>query len=118
MLYHYSRWKGLGDGLNAAFSGIAATILPRGRTVHNLFGLPVPLYKDSNSSIEHNTRAARALINSSYILIDEVPAAHRFAMEAGNRKMKELKGYRIIPENEDLFGDHSILMGKTIIRSY
>jgi hypothetical protein len=59
MLYHYARWKGLEDGLNAAFSGIAATILPGGRTVHNLFGLPVPLYKDSSSSIEHNTKAAR-----------------------------------------------------------
>jgi hypothetical protein len=110
-LYHYARWKGL-EAQNAAFAGIAANLLPHGRTMHNLFVLPVPLLKDSSSSIEHNTKAARELTNSSYILIDEVPAAHRFAMECGNRKMKELKGFNIEPEKEDLFGDHAIFMGK------
>ena len=31
------------------FTGIAATLLPQGKTVHRVFQLPVPLYSDSSS---------------------------------------------------------------------
>jgi hypothetical protein len=47
-------------------------------------------------------------------LIDEAPAAHKFAMEIGSQKMKELKGYRPKPEYENLFGNHAIFMGKKL----
>jgi len=30
-----------------AFTGIAATLLPNGKTIHKIFGLPVPLFADS-----------------------------------------------------------------------
>jgi hypothetical protein len=32
-----------------AFTGVAAILLPEGRTCHKLFGLPVPLHVDSTS---------------------------------------------------------------------
>jgi len=35
-----------------AFTGIAATLLPTGKTVHKIFGLPVPLFTDSSSAIK------------------------------------------------------------------
>ena len=34
-----------------AFTGIAATLLPKGMTVHKVLGLPVPLLSDSSSNI-------------------------------------------------------------------
>jgi len=35
-----------------AFTGIAATLSPTGKTVHKIFGLPVPLFTDSSSAIK------------------------------------------------------------------
>lgn len=35
-----------------AFTGIAATLLPDGKTVQKIFGLPVPLFADSSSAIK------------------------------------------------------------------
>ena len=41
-----------------AFTGIAATLLPNGKTVHKTLGLPVPLYDDSNSNIKAQSKEA------------------------------------------------------------
>ena len=41
-----------------AFTGIAVTLLPNGRTVHKTLGLPVPLYSDSSSSIKMQSKEA------------------------------------------------------------
>jgi PIF1-like helicase len=109
-LNHYARWKGL-LGHNSAFSGIAATLLPRGRTVHNLFGLPIPILRDSNSAIELGTKAARELKNSAYVLIDEAPMLPKHALECANRKLKEIERLAIYPESEDPFGNHAIILG-------
>jgi len=109
-LDHYARWKGL-LGHNTAFSGIAANLLPRGRTVHNLFGLPIRLQRDSNSAIELGTKAARELAGSTYVLIDEAPMLPKHALECANRKMKEIEGFAIEPESEDPFGNHAIILG-------
>ncbi|XP_058809855.1 uncharacterized protein LOC131675046 [Phymastichus coffea] len=35
-----------------AYTGIAATLLPNGKTVHKTFGLPVPMFHDSSSNIK------------------------------------------------------------------
>ena len=44
-----------------AFTGIAATLLPEGKTVHKVFKLPVPLLPDSSSNIELGTNEAQEL---------------------------------------------------------
>ena len=36
-----------------AFTGIAATLLHNGKTVHKTFGMPVPLLADSTSNIKN-----------------------------------------------------------------
>jgi len=40
------------------FMGIAATLLPTGKTVHKTFGIPVPLFTDSSSSIKIQPKKA------------------------------------------------------------
>jgi hypothetical protein len=110
-LYYYAQWKKL-LGHNSAFSGIAANLLPNGRTLHNLAGLPVPVYRDSNSSIEQGSKAARELAQSNYILIDEAPMVPCNALDCVNRKMKELKGFPIEPEQDAPFGDHAVILGE------
>ena len=39
-----------------AFTGIAATLLPHGKTVHKTFGIPVPMYHDSSSNIKAQSK--------------------------------------------------------------
>jgi PIF1-like helicase len=105
-LYHYSRWKGY-SGHNTSYSGIAANLLPEGRTLHNLFKLPVPVHADSNSSIEPGKKEATDLIESDYILIDEAPTVPKYAIEIASRKLQELsKTWKKRP-----FADHLIIMG-------
>ena len=42
-----------------AFTGIAATLLPEGKTVHKTLGLPVPLFSDSSSNIKSQSTAGQ-----------------------------------------------------------
>ena len=39
-----------------AYTGIAAILLPGGKTVHKTFGIPVPTYSDSTSNIKVQQR--------------------------------------------------------------
>lgn len=44
-----------------AFTGIAATLLPHGKTIHKTFGLSVPLFVDSTSGIKIQSKEAQYL---------------------------------------------------------
>jgi len=44
-----------------AFTGIAATLLPNGKTIHKVFGLSVPLFADSTSNIKVQSKEAENL---------------------------------------------------------
>ena len=49
------------DGVNvpaSAWAGIAATFLSSGRTIHNLFKLPVPILDTSTCSVTPNSKHA------------------------------------------------------------
>jgi hypothetical protein len=105
-LYHYSRSKGY-IGHNTSYSGIAANLLPGGRTLHNLFKLDVPVHSDSNSRIEPGKKEATDLIESDYILIDEAPTVPKYALEIASKKMQEL----IKNRKNKPFADHLIIMG-------
>ena len=46
-----------------AFTGIAATLLQKGKNVHKVLGLPVPLYSDSSSCIKVQSKEGLFLKN-------------------------------------------------------
>ncbi|EZA50914.1 hypothetical protein X777_10741 [Ooceraea biroi] len=75
-----------------AFTGIAVTLLPAGKTVHKTFGLPVPLFVDSSSSIK-------------IFIWDEAPMAPRYALEFMDRTLRD------IMNNELPFGGKIIILG-------
>jgi len=56
-IYHLARIRNK-HMCTMAFTGIAATLLPMGKTVHKLFGLPVPLLADSSSAIKIQSKEA------------------------------------------------------------
>ena len=87
------------------FTGIAATLLPHGKTVHKTLGLPVPLYADCNSNIKSNSRESEILKNTDVFIWDESPMAPRYSLEIMDRLLRDIM-------NNDLpFGGKRIVMG-------
>ncbi|XP_008202049.2 uncharacterized protein LOC103315369 [Nasonia vitripennis] len=88
-----------------AFTGIAATLLPHGKTVHQTFGLPVPMYHDSSSSIKAQTKEGQILKEADVFIWDEAPMAPRYALEIANRTLQ------YIMNNNLPFGGKIIILG-------
>ena len=70
--------------------GIAAILLPEGTTVHKAMGLPVPLFKDSNSNIKINSKAGKQLLNTDVFIIDEAPMMPNYVLDIFDRKLREI----------------------------
>ncbi|XP_025265716.1 uncharacterized protein LOC112638349 [Camponotus floridanus] len=88
-----------------AFTGIAATLLPTGKTVHKIFGLPVPLFADSSSSIKIQSKEAQYLKEIDIFIWNEAPMAPRYALEIMDRTLRD------IMNNDFPFGGKVILLG-------
>ncbi|KAB0792783.1 hypothetical protein PPYR_00660 [Photinus pyralis] len=73
-----------------AYTGIAATLLPKGRTVHKTFGLPVPLFCDSTTSIKNNSKQAEYLKDVDVFIWDEAPVAPRYALDVIDRTLRDI----------------------------
>ncbi len=71
-------------------SGIAALLLPGGRTAHSCFKIPINIHEDSTCSIKHNSDLASLLQVARLIIWDEVPMTHRHAFEAVDRTLRDL----------------------------
>lgn len=59
--------------LPVASSGIAATLLPGGRTAHSRFHIPLKLDQYSSAGIKHGTDIAELLQATDLIIWDEAP---------------------------------------------
>ncbi|UYV82118.1 hypothetical protein LAZ67_21000942 [Cordylochernes scorpioides] len=73
-----------------ASTGIAATLLSGGQTVHSRFKLPIPLLENSVSSISVNSSEAERIRRSSLIIWDEAPMAHYRALEIVDRLLRDI----------------------------
>jgi hypothetical protein len=85
----------LSNGLkisNTAFTGIAAILLPKGRTLHNRFGLPVPLYVNSNSSIGPNKKEWQELKEIDVYIIDEASMVPKHALRVIDDLLRQITG--------------------------
>lgn len=66
-----------------AWSGIAAMLLPNGRTVHSTFKLPLKIVGGSiSSNMKPNSRDASKVRNISFIICGEAPMASKQELEA------------------------------------
>ena len=73
-----------------AWTGIAANLLPNGRTVHNQFHLPVPILEESSCDLHPDTIDYIEVKQLDVIIWDEAPMAPRYAMEAIDRTLKDM----------------------------
>ncbi|XP_022019928.1 ATP-dependent DNA helicase PIF1-like [Helianthus annuus] len=76
--------------LNVASSGIASLLLPRGRTAHSCFHIPINLTEDSMCHIKPNSDIAILLKETQLIIWDEAPMVHKHAFEALDRTMSDV----------------------------
>lgn len=92
--------------LALASSGIAATLLEGGRTAHSVLKLPLNLQtcETPTCNISKNCAMAKVLGACKIIVWDECTMAHKNALEALNRTMKDLRN------NQERFGGALILL--------
>ncbi|XP_028799523.1 ATP-dependent DNA helicase pfh1-like [Neltuma alba] len=106
-------WNALASTLRArgdiviivSSSGIAATLLPFGRTVHSRFAIPIQVNEDSICNITQNSALANLIVPTKLIIWDEAPMVQRYCIEAFDRTLRDIM-HANFP-----FGGKSIVMG-------
>ncbi|CAF3572606.1 unnamed protein product [Rotaria sp. Silwood1] len=88
-LYHLFMGQGV-HVMTVAWTGIASSLLPEGRTVHSRFKLPVPILKTSTSSIRPNSKEAEEIRKTQVFIWDEAPMAPCYALNAVDILLRDI----------------------------
>jgi hypothetical protein len=104
-LHADARSKGL-TVLCVASSGIAAVLLPDGRTAHSQFRIPLNVDDNSVCDIKLQSKLARLLTKVGLVIWDEVPMTNRRVFEAVDRTLRD-----ITKEEDMLFGGIPFVLG-------
>ncbi|CAF1773852.1 unnamed protein product [Brassica oleracea var. botrytis] len=94
-----------------ATSGIAALLLPGGRTAHSRFKIALNLFDDSVCDITCGTMLADLLIQAKLIIWDEAPMTHKYAFEALDRSLRDIMSKTDKDAHLKPFGGKTILLG-------
>ncbi|XP_071726987.1 uncharacterized protein [Rutidosis leptorrhynchoides] len=97
--------------LAVASSGIASLLLPRGRTAHSRFVIPLELMENSTCGIKQNTHLAALMQEARLIIWDEAPMTKQFAFEALDKTLRDILGTKDNRNRGKLFGGMPILLG-------
>ena len=79
----------------SAWTGIAATLLSGGRTVHTLFRLPVPILETSVCNIAPTSSHADFLRSVTMFIIDEASMVLGSALNAIDRMLRDITGIKV-----------------------
>ncbi|UPX10330.1 uncharacterized protein EKO05_0000996 [Ascochyta rabiei] len=77
--------------LCVASSGIAAVLLPGGRTAHSRFRIPLDIHDDSICPVAPGSELGRLLQAATLVIWDEVPMQHRYCFEAVHRMLQDVR---------------------------
>ncbi|KAG6514057.1 hypothetical protein ZIOFF_024396 [Zingiber officinale] len=88
-----------------ATSGIAATLLPGGRTAHSRLKIPLMPTADTLCKIEKQSDLAELIRRASAIVWDEAPMANRYSFESVNKTFQDIMG------NVLAFGGKTMVFG-------
>nr|XP_027093743.1 uncharacterized protein LOC113714146 [Coffea arabica] len=91
--------------LATGISGIAASILPEGRTAHSWFKIPIDLSKDRACRVSKQSNLAAMIRESKLIIWDEAPMSKRSAIEALNDLLQDLMN------SSKIFGEKVVIFG-------
>jgi len=68
--------------LSVTSSGIAALLLPLGKTAHSMFKIPMDANEKSSCSIPKKSKLSHLIREASLLTWDEAPITHRYTLEA------------------------------------
>jgi hypothetical protein len=105
-LCHYFRGKGK-TVLCVASTGIAALLLPDGRTSHSQFKIPIEIHESSVSGIAKQSALAQVIQSADLIIWDEVPMQHKYCFEVVHRLLVDLRSVT----DDILFGGVPVILG-------
>ncbi|XP_010233605.1 ATP-dependent DNA helicase PIF1-like [Brachypodium distachyon] len=108
-LYRTLLTKVRGEGkiaIATATSGVAASIMPGGRTAHSRFKIPLNIQEGGVCNFTKQSGTAKLLQKASLIIWDEVPMTKRQAVEALDKSMRDIMGQPYVP-----FGGKTIVFG-------
>ncbi|XP_074283963.1 uncharacterized protein LOC141608516 [Silene latifolia] len=91
--------------------GIAALLLPGGRTAHGRFEIPIELFENSTCNISRKSQLAELIRMNSLIIWDEAPMDNRFAYEALDRTMRDIMAFDDPEAENKVFGGKVVLLG-------
>ncbi|XP_013594329.1 PREDICTED: uncharacterized protein LOC106302348 [Brassica oleracea var. oleracea] len=94
-----------------ATAGIAALLLPGGRTAHSRFKLPLNLDDRSMCEIHKGSSLAALISKADLIIWDEAPMAHRHAFETLDRSLRDLLSHDNPLAATKPFGGKTVLLG-------
>lgn len=109
-LCHYFRSYGK-IVLCVASSGIAALLLPGGRTAHSRFKIPLEVDEETQCRITRNSPLGALLRETSLIVWDEVPMQHRYCIEAVSRTLQDVRAGPDGTPSTQPFGGIPVLFG-------
>ncbi|XP_062202425.1 uncharacterized protein LOC133904848 isoform X1 [Phragmites australis] len=97
--------------LTVASSGVAALLLPGGRTAHSRFKIPLNIDDSTICDIKRGTMLAGLILKTSLVIWDEALITHRKCFETLDRTLRDIVGGQN-PEAKDLvFGGKVIVLG-------
>uniref|UniRef100_A0A0D3E8D8 ATP-dependent DNA helicase n=1 Tax=Brassica oleracea var. oleracea TaxID=109376 RepID=A0A0D3E8D8_BRAOL len=97
--------------LPIASSGIAALLLPNGRTAHSRFNIPLKLSEEKLCNIKPGTMLAELIEKTDLIIWDEAPMTHKHAFEALDKTLKDIMSMKNPPAKDQNFGGKIVLLG-------
>ncbi|KAK1567783.1 hypothetical protein Q3G72_016603 [Acer saccharum] len=86
-------------------SGLAASVLPRGRTAHSRFKILLSVEKNMACSVSKQSGLAKLLQHAKLIIWDEAPMSHQLAIEALDGMLQDIN------DSKQLFGGKVIVFG-------
>ena len=91
--------------LATASSGVAASILPGGRTTHSRFKIPLDVENSITCCVSKQSGLAKLLQASKLIIWDEAPMSRRQTIETLDKMLQDIN------ESELLFGGKVVVFG-------
>lgn len=102
-----ARVRGEGNiAIATATSGVAASIMPGGRTAHSRFKIPLSIQEGGVCTFTKQSGTAKLLRLASLIIWDEASMTKRQAIEALDKSMRDIMGKPDLP-----FGGKTIVFG-------
>ncbi len=95
--------------LYMALTGLAALLLPGGRTAHKQLKIPIEIKEESSCFIQRGTQLAELLYNTSLIIWDETPITHKTIFNVVDHTLKDIRSH--LPGGNSPFGGIPVILG-------